>query len=329
MLILDIEVDLGAHASPAQIEQLVRGVRVAVDVGRSASNRRIRREASNKLRFPTEDELLAALERFPRGDERSAWYRAKRHLELRQRLDSEYEGMPPEFWFDRVYRRKKKGPGNDFARLLAETGSDRLFSGTGWPFSGGNPGLDVTDPALYQALVEDEVARYTAGEVFVREVRYRNPFGEEIAGIGKAVDAVKKTAGVIETLATINSRRRKTKAEADVAEALVPTTIEDGRLDLEFKREMAGEQLRAAQIANEIAEEELVARRIENNRSLRLLSLEARRQALSDRALLLGQLDIADAVAELEPGDAEALGELVSRAPQMEERIEPDPVEEV
>jgi hypothetical protein len=231
--------------------------------------------------------------------------------------------MPPDFWFDHFYRHRKRSADSKLSFLMRETGLDRSFFGAAWPLQGGNVGLDAADPELYRALVAAEVAANISGEIFVREIRYRKPFGEEIAGIGKAADAVKTTAGVIETLATLGSRRRKAKAEATIAESLVPSTIEDGRLDTAIKYE----QLRAAQLANELAQEELLARRLQNDQQLHALSFEARRQALVDRALAAGRLEIADAVAALTKGDAESLGELVSKEPELEEHSEPDPEE--
>src|SRR4051794_38752900 len=78
--VLDISVNLGASASPAQLESFVRGVRVAVDVGRDAELGRVRRTAAEQMKFPTDDELIAAGDR-PSQNEEGLAYRASRLLE--------------------------------------------------------------------------------------------------------------------------------------------------------------------------------------------------------------------------------------------------------
>jgi hypothetical protein len=69
VLLLDITAEVGADAPAARVEALVRGVGVAVDVARDADTRRIRRVAESQMRFPTDGELRAAIERFPSEDE--------------------------------------------------------------------------------------------------------------------------------------------------------------------------------------------------------------------------------------------------------------------
>src|SRR6266849_3067665 len=71
MNVLEITVDLGPGASPVLVETLVRGVRVVADVGRDATLRRIRRAATEQMKFPTDDELVRAVERLPDGSELS------------------------------------------------------------------------------------------------------------------------------------------------------------------------------------------------------------------------------------------------------------------
>ncbi len=137
-------------------------------------------------------------------------------------------------------------------------------------------GLDVLDPILYQALVSDRVARLAPGEITVREVRYSNPFGEVVAGIGAAQEAVKTTAGVIETAATLGSRRKLKQVEAQVAAATIDDQIEGVQLDVDLKRE----QLRRARIESDIAEQELLRKRIENAHALEALNAQRRQQAL-------------------------------------------------
>lgn len=58
------------------------------------------------------------------------------------------------------------------------------------------------------------------------------------------------------------------KEPTPVAEATADDRVEDSRLDLELKRE----QLRQAKIASRLAEQELLAKRIENERALRALN---------------------------------------------------------
>lgn len=108
MRLLDITIDAGPDAAPAKIEAFVRGVRVAVDVAREAGLRRIRRDAAEQMRFPTDSELAAAIERLPAGDERSPRYRAERQLKARQWLRDEVFRGPPELWLDWFYRRGRK-----------------------------------------------------------------------------------------------------------------------------------------------------------------------------------------------------------------------------
>jgi hypothetical protein len=74
--ILGIAIEVGAGATPAQIEALVKAVRVAVDVGRAAELSRVRRSASERLKHPTNRELRNALQRFPEGNEGSPYRRA-------------------------------------------------------------------------------------------------------------------------------------------------------------------------------------------------------------------------------------------------------------
>lgn len=96
----------------------------------------------------------------------------------------------------------------------AVPGYERALAGASVPWVAGTAiGLDVLDPILYQALVAEQVARHISDEIIVREVRYSNPFSEVVTGVGAAQKAVKATAGVIETAATLGSRRKLKKLE--------------------------------------------------------------------------------------------------------------------
>jgi hypothetical protein len=311
VLVIDITATLGPGATPSAIEAMVKAVRVATDVGRDAELRRIRRAATEQMKYPTDRELSSAIERLPRGAEESLRYRARQLLRARK----EAEEMPPELWWDRMFRRqtRRKHPSDDpFAEFY-----ERALAGAPVPWPGLlSIGLDVLDPDLYFALVADQLARQAPGEVAVREVRYRNPFGEVLTAVGTGAEALSKTAGVIDTVATLGSRKRLKKAEADLAESTVDDRIEASRLDLELKRE----QLRQARIANAMAEEELLAKRIANE-----TLLSANRQALVELLIAKGQLDEADAIAAIESSDTKALMEFAVRPSEIEVSFEPDP----
>jgi hypothetical protein len=323
MRVLDVSVDVGPGATPAQIEALVRAVRVATDVGRAAELRRVRRSSSERLKFPTDEELSNALERLPQGSESSPFYRAQRLLEVRAYLEQEARDMPPDLWWDYWYRRRRRTKGA-FSELSG-TGYERAFAGATGPWLGGiSAGLDVLDPELYLALIADEVARLAPAEVTVRELRYRNPFGEELAAVGAGAEALTKVAGVIETAATLGDRKKIKRAEAAVAEATVNDRIDTSHLDVELKQE----QLRQAKLANEIAEQELLANRIQNAQALEALNAQRRQQALVEHFTAAGQLDEADAIAALQPSDASALGEFALRQPVLTQAVEPDPSDE-
>jgi len=316
MLVLDISIDVGTGATPVQLEALVRAVRVAVDVSRSAELRRIRRVASERMKFPTNDELRDAIERLPSGDETSTRYLGERHLKLRRRFARDSEGMPAELLFDlwRSQRSKRSG-------YLRGTGFERVLTAAPVPWVfGAAPGLDVVEPALYQALVADDVSRLAPGEVVVRSIRYRNPFGEEIVGVKAAEKAVKTSAGVIETAATLGSRRKLARVEAQVAEATIDDRIEDIRLDRDLKQQ----QVRRARIENDIAEEELLAKRIRNAQALRSLTPGASQQLLVEHFVASGELDQADAIAAAEPMDAAALLQFTLKPPELKLSHEAD-----
>lgn len=260
MRVLDISVDLGRDASPAQLETLVRAVRVATDVAYDSEFRRVRRVATDRMKYPTDDELSSVADRLGKRQQD----RAYRHLQLRKQLGFEQERLgprdvpPPGYWYDRLEESKA-------GHLLNELGYARYLRGRltapwAWGF-GGLVGLDVVDPELYEALVAAELTLAAPGTVSVRSVRYQNPFGEEIVAVGAAAEqTLKATPGVIETVATVGSKRKIKKVQAQVAEATVEEQIEDVQLDIEIKRE----QLRAARIANDIADEEYLKKKIEN-----------------------------------------------------------------
>ncbi len=320
MNVLEITVDLGPGASPVLVETLVRGVRVVADVGRDATLRRIRRAATEQMKFPTDEELAQAVERLPDGGEPSLRYRADNLRNARRRLAEDVGELPPELFFDSWYRRGRRS-GRIPGSLLA-AGYERALAGSPFPWpAAAAVGLDVIDPDLYQALVADQIARLAPAEIAVREIRYRNPLAETMTAVGTATEALTRGAGALETLATLGARRKIKKAEAQVAEATADDRVENSRLDLELKRE----QLRQAQLASQLAEQELMAKRIENEQALRALNGPQKVHALAERLRSAGQLDEADAVAALEPADGAALLELATRDPQAEQSDEPDP----
>jgi len=227
---------------------------------------------------------------------------------------------PPRFLYEQLTEGKA---GNLLQQLgYAPYLREVLTEPAGWIFSSPLVGMDVVDPGLYEALVAAEVAEAAPGAVKVRSVRYENPFGEEIVAVGGAAEkTLKATPGVIETVATIGSRRKIKKVEAEVAEATAAEQIEDAQLDIDIKRE----QLRAARIANDIAEQEHLRIKIENARAI--LELDAIRQReLVAHFIREGKLDGADAVAALPTGDAAALHALAQHRPELSESQEPDPI---
>ncbi len=184
-------------------------------------------------------------------------------------------------------------------------------------------GLDALDPELHAALVGDAVARQAPTPIAVRELTYRNPFGEELAAIGTGAEALSKTAGVIETTATLGSRRKMMRAEAKLAEETVDDRIAMSRVD----RELRQEDLRRVRIENAKAEQELIALRIQNAKELSALSDAAKQQALVERLTVSGLLDEADVVAALSPAEAAALTEFAAHPPELARSYEPDPDE--
>ncbi len=222
MDVLEITVDLGPGASPVLVETLVRGVRVVSDVGRAATLRRIRRAATEQMKFPTDDELALAAERLPDGSELSPRYRADNLRRARRNLAENAREVPPELFFDYWYRRGRR-PGIPSGLLAA--GYERALAGSPLPWpAGAAVGLDVVDPDLYQALVADQIARLAPTAITVREIRYRNPFAETMTAVGTGTQALTKGAGALETLATLGSRRKIKKTEARVAVRQPPMT---------------------------------------------------------------------------------------------------------
>ena len=252
------------------------------------------------MKFPTDGELSQASERLSTaGAEDGPRYRAQRHLAVRQQFREEVRGGPPELWFDYFYRLRRR-PGDKRAfSYLQSTGYDRLLDAGPLPFLTTNAGLDVLDPVLYQALVADALAQLAPGAVGVVELKYENPFFQRLFGKGSAEKTISSTAQVVETVATIGPTRKMAKADAAVAQGTVEHRIEASEVDLERKR-----------VELQREKEALLADRIANARSLEQLNVERIQRALVEAALQSGQLDIADSIRELGPGDAAALGEL-------------------
>ena len=274
------------------------------------------------MKYPTDEELASALDRLPEGDESSPQYQARRLLGARGRLREEGPRFPADFWFE--YWHESSGRQSRAREWLKGTGYERALAG-GLPvtlMSSGSTSLDVINPTLYRALVGDYVNRHSAvEEIVVREIVYRNPFGEELAAAGAATAALEKAAGVIETSATLGSRRRLKKVEADIAEATMEDQVESVQIDIDLKRQ----RLQREQIENEIAAEELIARRIANARELEALSLDRKRNALVDHFTASGLLDEADALAKADSSDVDALLEFTANPPELTRGYEPDP----
>jgi hypothetical protein len=141
-----------------------------------------------------------------------------------------------------------------------------------------------------------------------------------IAGAGAAEKVIKTTAGVMETAATLGSRRKMKKADAQVAEATIDARIEQSRLDVALKQQ----EVRRARIQNDLAEEELLAKRIQNLQSLQALTPSASQKLLVEHFVASGQLDQADAIAALHSADAVALMQFTVTPPALEQSYEPD-----
>jgi hypothetical protein len=252
------------------------------------------------MKFPTDRELSQASERLSSaGAEEGPQYRAQRHLAARRQIRKELRGGPPELWFDYLYRFRRGQDDKRTYSYLRSTGYDRLLDAGPMPVLMTNAGLDVLDPMLYQALVADALARQAPGAVGVRELRYENPFFQRLFGKASAEKTVSSIAQVVETVATIGPTRKMANADAAVAEGTVKNRIESSEVDVEMKR-----------VALERKKQALLADRIANARSLEQLNVERIQRTLIEAALQGGQLDIADAIEELGPGDAAALGEL-------------------
>jgi hypothetical protein len=306
MQVLDISTDLGPSARPANLEALGRGIRVTSDVAQDAESRRVRRGASERMRYPTDTELRSALDRLPRGDEQSPRYRAKRQLAARDYLSVEGRRFPPDLWFEYFYRRNQRDIElSSSFHALSDAGYDRLI-GTGFPFFGG-VGLDVLDPVLYDSLIADELARALPEEIRIRTLRYENPFLAALFGKGRAEKTVSTAVEVIEVARDFGPKRTVAKADAAVAEATVEDRITESELDVALKREQVVEaRLRNERLA------------LENEQLAQALDADQQRRILVDRAIRRGQIDIADALRVLNPGDALALGELGRRQLELE-----------
>src|SRR4051794_33451755 len=125
MRLLDVSTDLGTGATPAHVEAMVKGIRVATDVAHDAETRRIRRAVTEQMKYPTDDELRSALERLPRGDELSPRYRAEQQLEARDLAWREGQPFPSDLWFDYFVRgrsRYKYGEGSAGWNALSRAG---------------------------------------------------------------------------------------------------------------------------------------------------------------------------------------------------------------
>lgn len=316
MRLLRVTASLGPGVSPARLERLVRGIRVATDVGQDAELRQLRRTVTEQMKFPTDEELAEASERLsPAGGETGPRYRARQHLDTRRQFREELRGGPPEWWFDYYYRLRRRERSESPATMrFLSTGYGRVIDSGPFPILANTAGLDVIDPPLYQALVADTLSRLAPGGVGVRELRYENPFFQRLFGRGTAEKTISATAQVIETVATIGPTRTMAKADAAVANATIEHRIEASELDVERQR-----------IALEREKQALIADQIRNERSLERLSIERMQRSLVEAALQAGRLDMADSIQALDPPDAAALGELAMQPLELEEHYGDDP----
>jgi hypothetical protein len=317
VLLLDISTNLGPEASPAHIETLVKGLRVVSDVAYDAESARVRRAATERMKFPTDAELANALERLPSNDDTDPGpqERARRQLAARRLAYDEIGPPAPyEFWPEYWYRRRKStGSSPERFDLLSEAGYDRLTA-TPYPPGGGAIGLDVIDPVLYDALVADDLIRNLPERVGIRELHYQNPFWASLLGKGRAEKTISTTAEVIEVIRDYGPTRKIAKAEAAVAEASVGPRLAEQHIDVEIKQER-------------LAQARLQTERLwlENQRLRQSLGADEHRRILIERAVQGGQLDYADAIRALSTNDVQALGQLSQRTLELNQRSEEDP----
>ena len=140
MLVLDVSTDLGPAATLAELEEVIRSLRIAADVAYDAEVQRVRRTVTRRMKYPTNSELVSARDRFPEGDEEGPRYRARRQLAARDFLRREGSELPYDIPFvDQSWRRKTGLPS---FQALSDTGYDRLIA-TGFPFAGTAGGLFI------------------------------------------------------------------------------------------------------------------------------------------------------------------------------------------
>lgn len=270
------------------------------------------------MRYPTDAELRDAIERLPGGADQGLSHRAAEFLRFRTGLREEFGDLPRAIYggIDRRY----------FEERLGQTGTNfyRISEGSLAPWwSARESGLDALDPELHAALVGAAVQRQTPTPITVRELTYRNPFAESLTAIGTGAEALGKVAGVIETTATLGSRRRISRTEATFAEQTLGPRVAMTQVDLELREE----DLRRVRLDNAKLEQEIIALRIQNAAGILALSNGAKQQAVVDRLISSGQLDEADAVAALDTADGAALTEFAAHPPELERSHEPDPAE--
>ncbi|MFZ4812743.1 MAG: hypothetical protein ACOYL9_15500 [Ilumatobacteraceae bacterium] len=175
------------------------------------------------------------------------------------------------------------------------------------------PGLDIVDPQFYEALVAIEVSRRAPTELFVRSIRYENPFGEELGAIGTGAEALSTTAGAIEALATLPDRRAVSRLNRRVAEATEYDQIRQARQTTD-----------RGDLENEILEQELLARKIQNLMLLGL-STEEQRRVIIRLFTAGGHHDLAEAAGALDELEVSALLTLAALEPSVQRSTEPDP----
>ncbi len=98
MEIVRINVNLGPSGTPGELEALVRAIRVALDVGTTATFSAVRRTAAERMKFPSDAELYSASERLPGGSKTSEAYRSAEFARTRARLQGEFDEFPPDYW---------------------------------------------------------------------------------------------------------------------------------------------------------------------------------------------------------------------------------------
>lgn len=285
---LDLRANMGPGASIGDIETMVRGLRVALDIGYAAAANRVRWDAEDQMKYPTDDELSAFVDQAA-SSSRLVGERAAAQLSARGVLRN-FDGVVR---YEAPFRRRYPYGAFSYAEVLSLLSDvDRsLLDTAGYlrylraPLANGIPGLDVVDPELYDALVGSEVERRAPGQVRVAGIGYENPFWAKLVALLTGKPVLDSAVRAVEIGRDWSADRAKGKADAEAAH----------------------EDARAKRIANDKVEAEFLDSR-------RYVVLK---EKLMLRAIQAGRRDLAEAFAAVPTGDIPALM-LVASRPSLE-----------